>query len=65
MTGNKYVIDASVAIKLFVSEPLSDKADTLFSFHDSNPSTRFYVPDLFYIEKTLYKVKWLGALDLR
>jgi len=44
------VVDASVAIKLFVGEPLSDRAELLFSQLASDPDTRFYVPDLFFVE---------------
>lgn len=46
------VVDASVAIKLFVVDPLSDKVDALFTHLAANPECRFYVPDLFYIECT-------------
>lgn len=44
------VIDASVAIKLFIEEELSDQADALFAHLGSNPDTRFFVPTLFYPE---------------
>lgn len=43
-------IDASVGIKLFLQEELSDKADQLFSQLTTDPPPRFYVPDLFFIE---------------
>ena len=46
------VIDASVGIKLFVIEPLSDRADALFAHLTDDPPVRFYVPDLFFIECT-------------
>jgi predicted nucleic acid-binding protein len=45
-----YVVDASVGIKLFVAEPLSDRADALFAQLTAQPPTRLYVPDLFYSE---------------
>jgi predicted nucleic acid-binding protein len=45
-----YVIDASVAIKLFLVEPLSDRATSLFACLSLDPSPTYYVPDLFYIE---------------
>ncbi|MEQ9354945.1 type II toxin-antitoxin system VapC family toxin [Coleofasciculus chthonoplastes] len=51
-TPLRCVVDASVAIKLFVDDPLSDKVDTLFSHLDADPMCKFYVPDLFYIECT-------------
>ncbi len=44
------VVDASVGIKLFLVEPLSDRADALFSSLITWPPARLYVPDLFYIE---------------
>ena len=44
------VIDASVGIKLFLIEPLSDRADALFAHLTDDPPARFYVPDLFFIE---------------
>jgi predicted nucleic acid-binding protein len=46
------VVDASVAIRLFVVEPLSDRADSLFSHLADDPPSRLYVPDLFFIECT-------------
>ena len=44
------VVDASVAIKLFVVESLSENADTLFAQLAQDPPARFYVPDLLFIE---------------
>lgn len=44
------VIDASVGIKLFLDEPLSERADALFAHLTDDPPARFYVPDLFFIE---------------
>lgn len=46
----RFVVDASVGIKLFVAEPLSDRADALFSTLGNEPPAELYVPDLFYIE---------------
>ena len=46
------VVDASVGIKLFVVEPLSDAAHALFAGLASDPPARLYVPGLFYIECT-------------
>jgi predicted nucleic acid-binding protein len=46
------VVDASVGIKLFVAEPLSDEAHALFAHLTADPPARFFVPDLFYIECT-------------
>jgi predicted nucleic acid-binding protein len=44
------VVDASVGIKFFLKEPLSERADTLFSYLSYNPTARLYVPNLFFIE---------------
>lgn len=44
------VVDASVGIKLFLVEDLSDVVDRLFSQLATEPPARFYVPDLFFIE---------------
>jgi len=52
--GNTFdcVVDASVGIKLFLIEPLSERADALFDHLTDTPPARFYVPDLFFIECT-------------
>jgi predicted nucleic acid-binding protein len=44
------VIDASVAIKLFVIEDGSDQALALFERLAQEPAADFFVPDLFYAE---------------
>lgn len=44
------VIDASVGIKLFVVEPDSAEVDALFDELTADPPSRFYVPDLFFVE---------------
>jgi predicted nucleic acid-binding protein len=44
------VVDASVGIKLFLVEPLADRADALFAGLADSPPARLYVPDLFYVE---------------
>ena len=46
------VVDASVGIKLFLVEPLADRADGLFASLAVTPPARLYVPDLFYVECT-------------
>ncbi|MBD2579905.1 type II toxin-antitoxin system VapC family toxin [Oscillatoria sp. FACHB-1406] len=50
------VLDTNICIKLFIDDPLTPKVDLLFD-HLNNPSTEFFVPDLFYIEcaNTLWK----------
>ncbi len=57
------VIDASVGVKLFLTESLSDKAAFLFAQLSLSPPPVFHVPDLFYLECTnvLWKsIKRLG-----
>ncbi len=44
------VVDASVGIKLCVTEPLSEEADALFAHLSDTPPAHLYVPDLFFIE---------------
>jgi len=44
------VVDASVGIKLFLREPLSDAAHVLFAHLADDPPAQFYVPDLFFVE---------------
>ena len=57
------VIDASVGVKLFLIEPLSERADALFAHLAEEPPVQLYVPDLFFVECTniLWKyVHWHG-----
>lgn len=49
-TPLRCVVDASVGIKLFITEALSDRADALFAHLATDPLAEFYVPDLFFIE---------------
>ena len=44
------VVDASVGIKLFVDEPLSEPARRLFEGLAADPPAELHVPDLFFIE---------------
>ena len=46
----RFVVDASVGIKLFVDEPLSEQAHALFAKLSEDPPIELYIPDLFYIE---------------
>jgi len=46
----RLVVDASVGIKLFVDEPLSEQAHALFAKLSEDPPAELYIPDLFYIE---------------
>lgn len=45
-----YVVDASTAIKLYLTEPLSAEAATLFGLLTATPAAELHVPDLFYAE---------------
>ena len=53
------VVDASVGIKLFVDETLSDQAHALFAKLTEDPPAELYVPDLFYIECTNILLKYM------
>ncbi len=44
------VVDASIAIKLFITQEGSEQAETLFGKLGTAPDTELYVPDLFYAE---------------
>lgn len=48
----RYVVDASVGIKLFVAEEFSDDAHAVFARLAADPPVELFVPDLFYIECT-------------
>ena len=50
VTPLECVVDASVGIKLFVQEPLSEEAHTLFAHLADAPPALLYVPELFFIE---------------
>ena len=54
----RYVVDASVGIKLFVDEQFSEQAHALFSHLAADPPAELYVPDLFYIECTNILLKY-------
>ncbi len=48
--GTRFVVDASVVIKLFADEPLSDVADALFARFARERDMHFWVPDFFFVE---------------
>ncbi len=48
-TPLRCVVDTSVCIKYFISDPLTPKVNQLFD-HFANPQAEIFVPDLFYIE---------------
>ncbi|HTC20455.1 MAG TPA: type II toxin-antitoxin system VapC family toxin [bacterium] len=47
---NRWVVDASVGIKLFITEEYSERAEALFGPLGGDPSMEMFVPDLFYAE---------------
>jgi len=53
------VVDASVGIKLFVDEPLSDQTHAIFAKLTEDPPAELYVPDLFYIECANILLKYI------
>ncbi len=55
----RFVVDASVGIKLFINEPLSTEAHALFEKLTEDPPAEFFVPDLFYIECTNILLKYI------
>lgn len=64
------VVDASIGIKLFITEVNSDEAHALFAHLAVDPPARFFVPDLFYVECTNILWKYvkrsgLGAEEAR
>lgn len=57
------VVDASVGVKLFIIDELSDRAHQLFGLLTTPSPGEIFVPDLFYIEcaNVLWKyVRWAG-----
>ena len=55
----RFVVDASVGIKLFVDEQFSEQAHALFSHLAAEPPAELYVPDLFYMECTNILLKYM------
>ena len=49
-TGVDCIVDASVGIKLFLVEPIAERAEALFAHPGDDFPARLYVPDLFYVE---------------
>jgi len=44
------VVDASVAVKLFLPEELADRAEQIFSLMDADDPSVIFVPELFFLE---------------
>ena len=63
-TPLRYVVDASVGIKLFVDEEFSEQAHALFSYLATDPPAELYVPDLFYIECANILLKYTRRFGL-
>ena len=45
-----YVVDASTAVKLYLTEPFAAETVALFDLLTAIPRATFHVPDLFYVE---------------
>jgi predicted nucleic acid-binding protein len=59
----RYVLDASVGIKLFIEEEFSEKVQRLFAKLADDPQAEFHVPDLFYIECANILLKYTRRYD--
>lgn len=59
----RYVLDASVGIKLFIEEEFSDKVQRLFAKLADDPQSEFHIPDLFYIECANILLKYTRRYD--
>lgn len=59
----RYVMDASVGIKLFIDEEFSDKVQHLFARLAEDPRAEIHVPDLFYIECANILLKYTRRFD--
>jgi predicted nucleic acid-binding protein len=59
-TSLRCVLDTSVGIKHFISDPLSPKVNLLFD-HLGDPQTEIFVPDFFYIESANTLCKYVRA----
>ncbi|MFB2837978.1 type II toxin-antitoxin system VapC family toxin [Floridanema evergladense] len=44
------VLDANVAVKLYINQPFSDKAIALLDLLQANKPAKFYIPEFFYAE---------------
>ncbi len=55
----RFVVDASVGIKLFVDEPGSETVYALFLKLTDDPPAQLFVPDLFYIECANILLKYM------
>jgi predicted nucleic acid-binding protein len=58
-----YVVDASVGIKLFLVESLSEEVHALFAHLSDDPPARLYVPELFFIECANILWKYVRRFD--
>ncbi len=57
--SRRFVVDASVGVKLFVNEPGSGLAHALFAKLAEDPPFELFVPDLFYIEFANILLKYM------
>ena len=57
------VVDASVAVKIFVPEPLSAEAQEIFARFATEDGAELIVPDFFFIECANVFWKWVQRSD--
>jgi len=64
------VIDASIAVKLFLPEDHSDRAVKIFSMLNAKPPALIFVPELFFIEcanvfRSRYKLGGMTSVEAK
>ena len=64
MPPDRWVVDANVAVKLFVDEPLSREAHAFLAPLKSEAPGRFHVPDFLYTEATNVFWKYVRRGDM-
>ena len=57
------VVDASVAVKIFVPETLSTQAQEIFTRYASENGAELFVPDFFFVECANVFWKWVQRSD--
>lgn len=62
--ARQLVVDASVGIKLFIDEALSEQSHALFAGLTADVPIQLHIPDLFYIECTNILWKYVQRLGL-
>ncbi|AFY70788.1 hypothetical protein Pse7367_2528 [Thalassoporum mexicanum PCC 7367] len=64
-TPIRCVVDANIAIKLFIDQPDSDKAKLIFSHLDSDINASLFVPGFFFVECTHVLLKYARNKDYK